>query len=332
MTSRRKFLQNVSWSAIAGLLIPTLSKGNTFTFSSPYSKKGHLILSTWQHGLAANIKGMEILQAGGRPIDAVQQGVMVVESDPDNLSVGLGGLPDRDGHVTLDACLMDELGNAGSVSFLEGIDHPVAVARLIMDHTPHVMLSGSGALQFALQNGFTQKIGLSAETEKEWKQWVKTSDYDPVINIENHDTIGMICRNAEGNFGGACTTSGLAYKLHGRVGDSPIPGAGLFVDNEIGAATSTGLGEAVIKICGSHAVVEMMRHGKSPQKACEEAVSRIASKQKNYRDFQVGFLAINKAGEIGAYSIQPGFNYAFAHDTQNELLNADSLIKKSNRN
>lgn len=326
MTSRRKFIRNVSLAGAGGALITSMAKAGASQFASSVVP-GNIVLSTWKHGLPANDKAMEILRQNGRPVEAAQQGVMVVESDPTNTSVGLSGFPDRDGHVTLDACLMDEEGNAGSVCFLEGIDHPISVARLVMDKTPHVMLSGEGALQFALENGFRPRKGLSQEAKKAYTEWLQTAHYKPVINIENHDTIGLILRDQHGNFSGACTTSGLAFKMHGRVGDSPIIGAGLFVDPEVGAATATGLGEAVIKICGSHLIVEMMRMGTSPQRACEEAVKRITIRQKNFRDMQVGFLAINKAGEVGAFALQPGFQYALATDGQNVLIDAPSLIQ-----
>lgn len=326
MPSRRTFIKNISIAAASGSLIATSAKAVTEPADKPNVTTGNIVLSTWSHGIPANEKAMELLNAKARAVDAAQQGVMVVESDPKNTSVGLSGYPDRDGIVTLDACLMDESGNAGSVCFLEGIDHPISVARLVMDKTPHVMLSGSGALQFAIQNGFKQKKGLSPDAKRAYTEWLKTSAYKPVINIENHDTIGLILRDERGNFSGACTTSGLAFKMHGRVGDSPIIGAGLFVDSEVGAATATGLGEAVIKICGSHLIVELMRMGQSPQRACEEAVKRISVKQKNFKDMQVGFLAINKAGEIGAFAIQPGFQYALAMNGKNELKDAASLL------
>ncbi|MBK9731937.1 MAG: N(4)-(beta-N-acetylglucosaminyl)-L-asparaginase [Chitinophagaceae bacterium] len=325
MNSRRKFIRNVSLASASGALISSLAKAGEQEKSAPVVN-GNIVVSTWKHGLPANERAIQILKGKGRPVDAAQEGVMVVESDPQNTSVGLSGFPDRDGHVTLDACLMDEFGNAGSVCFLEGIDHPISVARLVMDRTPHVMLSGDGALQFALQNGFRQRKGLSQEAKRAYDEWLKTADYKPVINVENHDTIGLILRDEKGNFSGACTTSGLAFKMHGRVGDSPIIGAGLFVDPEVGAATASGLGEAVLKICGSHLIVELMRMGQSPQRACEEAVKRISVKQKNYKDIQVAFLAINKAGEVGAFSIQPGFQYALATEGKNELIDAFSLI------
>src|SRR5699024_6667253 len=195
---------------------------------------------------------------------------VLFRSDPDERSVGYGGRPDRDGKVTLDACIMDENANIGSVAALEHIKHPISVARAVMEKTPHVMLVGEGALEFALANGFKKENLLTEKSKKEWEEWLKTSEYKPVVNIENHDTIGMLALDASGNLSGACTTSGMAYKMHGRVGDSPIIGAGLFVDNEVGAATSTGDGEEVIRTVGSHLVVELMRQGNSPQEACEE--------------------------------------------------------------
>ncbi len=257
-------------------------------------------------------------------MDAVEAGVQVPEGDPKETSVGLGGLPDRDGRVTLDACIMDEFANCGSVACLEHIVHPISVARKVMEKTPHVMLVGDGALQFALANGFKKENLLTEESEKAWKEWLKKAEYKPIANIENHDTIGMIALDSSQNLSGACTTSGMAYKIHGRVGDSPIIGAGLFVDNEIGAATSTGVGEEVIRICGSHVVVELMRQGNSPQEACELAVKRIVKNQpKKSKEIQVGFLAINKNGELGAYALQKGFTYAvFSNEIQNKLLEA----------
>jgi N4-(beta-N-acetylglucosaminyl)-L-asparaginase len=200
-----------------------------------------------------------------------------------------------------------------------------------MEKTPHVMLVGEGALQFALQQGFKKENLLVEESEKEWKEWLKTNEYSPKANIENHDTIGMIAMDSSGNLSGACTTSGMAFKMHGRVGDSPIIGAGLYVDNVIGAATATGHGEEVIRISGCHLVVELMRQGLSPQKACKEAVMRIVKltkkRNKELKDIQVGFIALNKKGEHGSYCVQGGFNYAL-HDTNgNRLIDAAYYLK-----
>ncbi|MCB0596700.1 MAG: N(4)-(beta-N-acetylglucosaminyl)-L-asparaginase [Lewinellaceae bacterium] len=323
MTNRRKF---ITQTVLGGL---GLSIGKTAGAVQPWLQSPALppptVVSTWNN-LAANKKAWKAIKKGARALDAVEQGVRVAEADPDDMSVGYGGRPDRDGRVTLDACIMDEEGNCGSVCFLQDIRHPVSVARLVMEKTPHVMLAGDGALQFALENGFKRQNLLTSKAEKNWREWKEKSHYQPVINIENHDTIGMLGIGQDGKLSGACTTSGAAFKLHGRVGDSPIIGAGLFVDNEVGAAVATGLGEAVIKTAGSFLVVELMRQGISPQAACEEAIRRIARKQKGYEDFQVGFLALNREGGIGAYAIQPGFSYALTREGVHEVVKAASLL------
>lgn len=284
-----------------------------------------LVISTWKQP-KANAAAQAVLDRGGRALDAVEAGVRVPEADPDDMSVGYGGRPDRDGHVTLDACIMDEKGNAGSVTFLEKIMHPISVARAVMDKTPHVMLSGEGALNFALSQGFKKENLLTKKAEKEWREWLKTANYKPIANIERHDTIGMLAIDNQGNISGACTTSGLAYKMRGRVGDSPIIGAGLFVDNEIGGACATGLGELVMRTCGSFLVVELMHQGRTPQQACEEAAMRIVNRQE-FKDIQVGFLAVNKRGEHGAFSIQPGFNYTLSQNKKTEVTDAKSYLK-----
>ena len=281
------------------------------------------VLSTWNHGLAANEAAWKIMERNGTALDAVEKGVRVTESDPNNRSVGLGGLPDANGLVTLDACIMDQSFNCGSVSFLQNIENPISVARKIMEDTPHVMLSGKGAYDFAIQKGFKHKNLLTLEAKLAWEKWIKDAKKQkPIINNENHDTIGMLAIDKKGNLSGACTTSGWAYKLHGRVGDSPLIGAGLYVDNEVGAACATGLGEAVIRICGSHTVVELMRQGISPQNACKQAVERIIKAHNNLDGLQVGFIALNKQGEFGAYSVYSGFNFALKDSKTNSLINS----------
>lgn len=281
------------------------------------------VLSTWNHGLAANEAAWKIMERNGTALDAVEKGVRVTESDPKNRSVGLGGLPDANGLVTLDACIMDQSFNCGSVSFLQNIENPISVARKIMEDTPHVMLSGKGAYDFAIQKGFKHKNLLTLEAKLAWEKWIKDAKKQkPIINNENHDTIGMLAIDKKGNLSGACTTSGWAYKLHGRVGDSPLIGAGLYVDNEVGASCATGLGEAVIRICGSHTVVELMRQGISPQNACKQAVERIIKAHNNLDGLQVGFIAMNKQGEFGAYSVYSGFNFALKDSKTNSLINS----------
>jgi N4-(beta-N-acetylglucosaminyl)-L-asparaginase len=332
MTNRRNFLKKTAL-ATAGLAL-TSFKNTTETVENKVALntiQKPIVLSTWRFGIEANAAAWEILSKNGRALDAVEAGVKIPEGDPNERSVGYGGRPDRDGKVTLDACIMDEFSNIGSVACLEHIKHPISVARAVMEKTPHVMLVGKGALQFALSQGFKKENLLVEESEKEWKDWLKTSQYKPIANIENHDTIGMIALDANGNLSGACTTSGMAFKMHGRVGDSPIIGAGLYVDNEIGAATATGHGEEVIRITGCHLVVELMRQGLSPQKACEEAVMRIVKLTKNrgkeLKDIQVGFIALNKKGEYGSYCIQGGFNYAVYDATGNKLIDANYFLK-----
>ena len=287
--------------------------------SRPASAK---VISTWQHGLQANEAAWNTLGNGGSILDAVELGVAAVESDLTNRSVGLGGRPDRDGHVTLDACIQDHAGRAGAVAFVEHFEHPISIARAVMERTPHVMLVGEGAERWALENGFTRKEVDLPEVRKAWQEWLKTSDYKPVVNVENHDTIGMVGVDASGRLAGSCTTSGMAYKVHGRVGDSPIIGAGLFVDGEVGAACATGTGELVIRIAGSHTVVELMRQGMEPDAACREAVHRIMKQNPGLKDHQVGFLALRADGAHGAHAIYEGFDFALTTDSGTELVKA----------
>ena len=318
--NRRQFLK--TGTMVAAVLSAFPKKIYAEEVSTP------IVLSTWNFGLKANEVAWDVLSKNGKSIDAVENGVKLVEADPNERSVGYGGRPDRDGFVTLDACIMDHDQNIGSVACLQHIMHPISVARAVMEKTPHVMLVGEGALQFALKQGFKKENLLTPASEKEWKEWLKTSNYKPIVNIENHDTIGMIALDMHGNLSGACTTSGMAFKMHGRVGDSPIIGAGLFVDNEIGAATATGHGEEIIRIAGCHLVVELMRQGRTPEEACREAVERVFKKQqKRVSEIQVGFIAINKAGQYGSYCLQKGFSYAVHNHSGNRLIEADSRIK-----
>lgn len=328
MSGRRSFIKKSAIGALGAFLLPKTTKSIMRKNSNIHSSKEFpMVISTWKHGLAANKAAMHSLLKGHKAIDAVEIGVKVSEADPETNSVGYGGWPDRDGCVTLDACIMDETGNCGSVSFLQNIMHPISVARKVMEDTPHVMLSGKGALQFAIEKGFKEEDLLTEKAKKRWKKWLQTSEYKPIINIENHDTIGLLALDKEGDISGACTTSGLAWKMHGRVGDSPIIGAGMFVDNEIGGCCATGVGEAVMKTLGSFLIVELMRQGASPQEACEEGINRII-KNQNYKDMQIGYLAINKKGEHGSYAVHPGFNYALYQNDENKLIDSDSFIKK----
>ncbi|MBK9257245.1 MAG: N(4)-(beta-N-acetylglucosaminyl)-L-asparaginase [Saprospiraceae bacterium] len=346
MSDRRAFLK---WTTIA-LPIAAALKLSSCKNGLPNKP---LVVSTWDSGLEVNKVAWEILANEGKAIDAVEASARSIE-DTVNCCIGLGGNPDREGKVTLDACIMDHQHNCGAVVFLEKIKHPISVARKIMDTTPHVMFAGEGALQFALESGFEQETGvLSENAEKSYKEWLKDSEYKPVINIEktqsesfyknsdkaaparlkdgsfNHDTMGTIAMDMNGDLSGSCTTSGMGFKMRGRVGDSPIIGAGLFVDNEIGAATSSGQGEEVIRMCGTHTVVELMRQGYSPYEACKRAIQRLVKiNPEKAKSFQVGFIAINKKGEYGAYAVQPGFNYSVTESTdiEGKVIDAESYF------
>ncbi|MBL0032937.1 MAG: N(4)-(beta-N-acetylglucosaminyl)-L-asparaginase [Bacteroidetes bacterium] len=322
MASRRNFIK---YTSFATAFLSMRSAFGIRVVDGPIRKP--VVISTWRHGIPANEAAWKILSEGGTALDAVEAGVRIPEADPEVTSVGYGGLPDRDGRVTLDACIMDDKFNCGSVAYLENIKHPISVARMVMEKTPHVMLAGEGAFRFALANGFKKEDLLTEKSKQAWKDWLKTSEYKPVINRENHDTIGMLALDQNGNLSGACTTSGMAFKLNGRIGDSPIIGAGLYVDNEVGAATATGVGEEVIRICGSHLVVELMRQNYSPQQACEEAVKRIIRRRGESvaKKIQIGFIALDKKGEIGSYCIHSEFQYAlYTKSIGSKLLDSQS--------
>ncbi|MBS1605648.1 MAG: N(4)-(beta-N-acetylglucosaminyl)-L-asparaginase [Bacteroidetes bacterium] len=354
MSTRRKFLHSAALGSFGTLLTKRLAAA-----TPQVAVTGRpVVISTWDTGLAANKGAWEVLSRNGTALDAVEAGVRITESEI-NCCVGLGANPDRDGHVTLDASIMDHQWNCGSVAFLERIKHPISVARRVMEKTPHVMLVGEGAQQFAIAEGFPlEPAGLSEDAKKAYKEWLKKSEYKPVINIENtksgkeghgphndlgasgpwapqrlpngdwnHDTIGMVAMDAAGNLSGSCTTSGMGFKMRGRLGDSPIIGAGLFVDNEVGAVTATGQGEDVIRICGSHSVVEYMRQGLSPENACKAAVEKIARiKKEKAKEIQVAFIAINKKGEVGAYALQKGFSYAIKNNSEEKMVEVKSFL------
>lgn len=336
--NRRKFLH------LSALTAPLLAARKSLANGFDGTTKP-IVISTWDSGMAVNAEAWKILGTKGTALDAVEAGAMHIE-DKIDCCVGLGGYPDRDGIVTLDSCIMDHKANCGAVAGIERIKHPVSVARKVMEKTPHVILVGAGAQQFAVENGFTlESAELSEDAKKAYAEWLKKSEYNPVINIENkkqngpfapnffddgtanHDTMGLVAMDAMGNLSGAVTTSGMAFKLHGRVGDSPIIGAGLFVDNEVGAATSSGTGEEVIRICGTHLVVEFMRQGYSPEMACKKAVQRIVNRDKvKAKTLQVGFLAMNKKGQYGAYAIQKGFVFSVKSDKESMIHSSKYLI------
>ena len=339
MYNRRKFIQTTALGISAALA--------NNTHAATASARSPIVISTWDAGLEANKAAWTILSNKGRALDAVEKGVMVTE-DSLNCCVGLGANPDRDGYVTLDACIMDEAFNCGAVAFLERIKHPVSVARKVMEKTPHVMLVGEGAQQFALAEGFLlEPQQLSEDAREAYAEWLKKSNYhSPRINVENkkehgpfapaklsngewnHDTIGMLAMDAMGNLSGSCTTSGAGFKMRGRVGDSPIIGAGLYVDNQVGACVATGQGEDVIRVAGASAVVEAMRSGKSPEAACRSVIERVIRiKKEAAKNIQVAFLAIDKNGNTGAFAIHPGFNYALRTNSEEKLITGKSFFK-----
>ncbi len=328
MTTRREFLQTSLLTAGA-LALPGAVRAAS---AQAWGK----VVSTWDFGVQANQAAWKVIAGGGSALDAVEAGARWAEGDLCNSTVGRCGNPDRDGVLTLDASIMDGDGRCGAVAALQDIAHPVSVARRVMEKTPHVMLVGEGAQQFAIEQGFAKEKLLTPEAEKAWREWLKTAKYQPQINAEraqlpgnkdNHDTLGMLALDASGKLAGACTTSGMAWKMHGRVGDSPIVGAGLYVDNDVGGATASGVGEEMIRNAASFLVVELMRQGRSPADACREAIDRVVSKRPQAsKTLQVCFLALNKHGEVGAFALHKGFVYAVCDaDKQDALLESRSV-------
>lgn len=345
MTSRRQFLQS-SLLATGALALPRSVLGADAAAFAPelaqHRAPGARVVSTWDFGVGANAAAWPVLARGGSALDAVEAGARWAEGDLCNSTVGHCGYPDRDGVLTLDASIMDGDGRCGAVAAIEDIEHPVSVARAVMEKTPHVLLVGEGAQQFAVSQGFERKPLLTDDARKAWREWLKKSEYKPTMNIErsgrpgdehDHDTLGILALDAGGKLAGACTTSGMAWKLHGRVGDSPIIGAGLYVDNEVGAATASGVGEEMIRNAASFLVVESMRRGLSPADACREAIERVVHKRPaESRTLQVCFLAIDRDGEVGAYALHPGFVYAVHDGTpgpHDKLIESPSIYRSN---
>lgn len=283
-------------------------------------------VSTWKFGKVANQEAMSALQSGADLLDALEKGIRVTEADAQNASVGLGGTPNADGVVQLDACIMDGRGHrAGSVAALEGILHPISVARLVMEKTPHVMLVGEGARAFALQQGVAEQELLTPARERAWRKW-QAERPTPEVSSQNHDTIAMIGVDAEGHVVGGCSTSGMGYKLPGRVGDSPILGSGLYVDNEVGGAGATGVGENVMRYCACFMIVEAMRHGMTPQQACEATIKRIERIDPLGLDqLHINFVAVNKQGDVGAAGTDGGFQMAVSRSDEHKVVPATIL-------
>ncbi len=315
--SRRQALGAVAAAAAAGCASSVREGGQETALQATAAplpgraSTAPVALATWDHGLPANAAALACLEGRGSAIDAVEAGCRVVEASCPDMTVGLGARPDRDGFVTLDAAIMADDGRAGCVAFVQGVAHPISLARLVMERTPHVLLVGRGAEQFARECGVAvEPPTRSEEADRQWREWLKDRRYEPIINIENHDTISMLVLDAQGRMAAGSTTSGLAYKMHGRVGDSPIVGAGVFVDAPVGGAICTGLGETVLRTLGAHLAVEAMRAGATPQEACAHAIARIVAKNGDPSRYQVGMLALDYQGRIGALAVQPGFTYA----------------------
>ena len=350
--SRRGFLQTAAVAAAAGALKPSTSLGH----SEPTGRaQGPLAIAS-ANGLPATQKAIDLMRQGADTLDAAIAGVNIVEEDPNDHSVGYGGLPNEDGVVELDSCVMHgPSAGAGAVAALRNIKTPSRVARTVMQRTDHVLLVGEGALRFARAHGFEETQLLTDEARRIWLKWKEShSDRDDWITPTDatgpnqrsqrlsdftyaYGTINCCTRNTNGDISGVTTTSGLSYKIPGRVGDSPIIGAGLFVDNEIGAAGSTGRGEAVIKICGAHTVVEAMRAGMSPQQACLHALKRIADKTKDQRllrkdgrpNFDVRFYAVSKDGRYGAAAIWSGAKFAINTGDKNRHEDCAFLFERA---
>ncbi|MCK4966964.1 N(4)-(beta-N-acetylglucosaminyl)-L-asparaginase [bacterium] len=307
--SRRNFIKEGAGAGLFFSLTNRFSqKENTAAVQRPV-----VITSGKKFGLEANEAVWEVLMQGGSALDAVEKGANTAEANPENIGVGYGGIPNEDGIVELDASVMcGKTGNAGAVGGLRNIKHPSSVARLVMERTDHVMLAGGGALEFAKAHGFKEENLLTEKTRKIWLKWKENlspkDDWFPPPGSKEkiekpQGTINILAVDKYGDIAGITTTSGLGFKISGRLGDSPIIGAGLYVDNNVGAAGATGRGEEVIKVCGSYQIVENMRNGMTPQQACEDVCKRIIEWHKGKISFNDKFVAVNKAGLTGCASL-----------------------------
>jgi N4-(beta-N-acetylglucosaminyl)-L-asparaginase len=285
-----------------------------------------IVISTWAFGLKANEAAWEVLSRGGTSLDAVETGIVQCEDDPTVDSVGWGGLPDATGEVTLDASIMDDTGRCGAVACLHRVRNAIKVARLVMETTPHIMLVGEPATHFAFDHGFPQVNLLAPQASRRFDDW-RLKGETVELGDANHDTIGMLAVDQQGRVAGGCSTSGTAFKYHGRVGDSPIIGAGLYVGPGIGAACATGVGEEMIKVCGSFAVVDNMRRGMEPRAAITEVLREIVRRHGGVPDTNVSFLALRADGVYAGLTLRSktNFQYAVISQGQRQLVNAAAL-------
>jgi isoaspartyl peptidase/L-asparaginase-like protein (Ntn-hydrolase superfamily) len=316
--SRRKFVGSTAVGLISGVALQTGQSAER----KPKPGEVPLIVSTWPFGKPANDAALQALSAGGSILDAVEKGISVTESDITNHYVGLSGDPNAAGVVQLDACIMSGPGHkAGSVAALEGIRHPISAARRVMEKTRHVMLVGEGARMFALAEGLESVPLDSRERYEAWQKRIPISAKPAGLGgKQSHDTIALLVLGADRTISGGCSTSGLAGKLPGRVGDSPIIGSGLYVDNEVGAAGATGVGENVMRYCGSFMVVEFMRQGLDPDEACRQTIQRIARQDPKGMDLTISFIALDKQGRFGAATTNKSFQYAVTTPSFSEVL------------
>jgi N4-(beta-N-acetylglucosaminyl)-L-asparaginase len=321
-------------SFLAGILVT----GSMSPFSIGASRRrkisnAPLVIATWAFAEPGTLRAMQTLAEGGSVLDAVEQGIRVVEVGKNDRSVGLNGIPNAAGIAQLDACIMNGPDHkAGSVAALESVKHPISVARRVMEKTPHVMLVGEGARMFALQQGFETVPTDAPEKHALWhKEQLAKGERNLPKNPEapNRDTITLLVLNANGDIAGGCSTSGLSGKLPGRVGDSPIIGSGLYVDNDVGAAGATGRGENIMRHCGSFMVVENMRRGMHPQAACEDVVKRIARKRGGLDNLGIHFLAFDKKGRHGAAGSAPKFTYWATRPGASQQLPGRNLSKSA---
>ncbi len=297
--------------------------------NSSFESAGSVVIATWDFGLPASKEAFHILNLPERaPLDAVEAGIRVTEADVNNRTVGVGGLPNAEGEVQLDACIMDgDRQKSGSVAALKGFAHPISVARRVMETTPHVMLVGEDAARFAESHSFEKAAMPVPEARADWLKWKADREGNAKsLGADRHDTIALLVRRSDGKLAGGCSTSGLSFKLPGRVGDSPIIGSGLYVDGRVGAAGATGIGENILRYCGSFLVVEMMRNGLSPGDACRRVVERIIDgEQRPASELHVNFIAVNRDGEWGAAGTAPDFVFGLVTNDRSEVVQAQII-------
>jgi N4-(beta-N-acetylglucosaminyl)-L-asparaginase len=318
---RRSFLKSVAGTAALATV-----EGK----AALASDSGPVFLSTWAHGKPANERAAEVFKGGGSLLDAVEKGINVPESDPTVMSVGYGGLPNAEGVVELDAAIMDGTRHrAGAVCSLHMIKNPVSVARLVMEKTRHTTLAGEGAFEFALKMGFEPQTLLTPESLKKWQEWKANPQRKTFwLTPENHDTIGMVATDGKGHVVSGCSTSGLAWKIPGRVGDSPLVGCGVYADDNVGAASATGDGDLMTNYCTSVSIVHSMARGAMPQEACMELLRHMVKTDPKNKGGEVAVIAINTRGEIGAACMNEGFHlkYALWRNGESQLLESVMLI------